>query len=210
VTQQEYQRVAGKNPGYFSKTGEGKASVKKLGTSGFPVETVSHDDAVAYCNLLSDLAKEKADGRSYRLPTEAEWEYACRGGASSSKPFSFGDSLSSTKANFNGTYPYGKAAQGPYLQRPCPVDSYPSNLFCLHDMHGNVWEWCQDWYAPYNLSIDKDPVGPETSPEICRVLRGGSWSGDGWGCRSAYRGRFAPDGRYMSNGFRLVCVVRTS
>jgi uncharacterized protein (TIGR02996 family) len=210
VTQEEYERVAGKNPSHFSKSGGGKEKVKNLDTSRFPVETVSHDDATAFCKLLAELPKEKAAGRSYRLPTEAEWEYSCRGGASLSKPFHVGDSLCSTQANFNGNHPYGKAAKGPYLERPCPVGSYPPNLYNLFDMHGNVWEWCSDWYAPYDLSIIKDPTGPDNGPENRRVLRGGSWFDVGWSCRSPFRGGSEPGYRICYFGFRLVCVVRTS
>src|SRR5262249_61489348 len=100
--------------------------------------------------------EEKQAERKYRLPTEAEWEYACRGGARVSKPFHFGDSLSSTQANFDGNYPYGGAAKGQYLKKTTPVGSYQPNVFGLYDMHGNVWEWCADWYGPYDLANNKD------------------------------------------------------
>jgi uncharacterized protein (TIGR02996 family) len=211
VTQEDYQRVAGNNPSSFSKTGDEKAKAKKLDTRGFPVETVSHDAAVAFCKQISELPEEKQSGRSYRLPTEAEWEYACRGGATVSKPFHFGDSLSSIQANFSGNLPYGKATRGPELLRPCPVGSYPANAFGLFDLHGNVWEWCSDWYAPYDLTIHRDPTGPDASSENRRILRGGSWNNlEGSDCRSANRIGVEPKDSYGSIGFRLVCVVSAS
>jgi uncharacterized protein (TIGR02996 family) len=210
VTQQEYERVTGANPSYFSKTGGGKAKVKKLDTSRFPVEKVSHDDAVAFCKLLSELPEEQQCGRSYRLPTEAEWEYSCRGGATVSKPFHFGNSLCSTQANFNGGYPYGAAAKGPYLERPCPVGSYPANVFGLHDMHGNVWEWCEDWYAEgyYRTEAAAGPNPVNLAAASARVLRGGCWINDGRLCRSASHSRYEPVRRSRYCGFRLAAVPR--
>ncbi len=210
VTQEEYQRVVGNNPSHFSKSGGGKAKVEKLNTSRFPVETVSQDDAIAFCHLLSELPEEKHAGRLYRLPTEAEWEYSCRGRATVSKPFCFGDSLSCKQANFIGYFPYGGAPKGQFLQRTCEVGYYHANSFGLFDMHGNVWERCQDWYAPYDLIILKDPAGSATSPENGGVLRGGSWFHGGRYCRSAYRLWLNAGFRNSYFGFRVVCGVRTS
>jgi uncharacterized protein (TIGR02996 family) len=119
VTQQEYERVAGINPSHFSKTGSGKKKVKRLETSCFPVESVSWEDAVAFCTKLSSLPDESATGRVYRLPTEAEWEYACRAGASDGAPFHVGRFLSSAQANFDGRHPSEGAAKGPHLD-PIP------------------------------------------------------------------------------------------
>ena len=144
-------------------------------------------------------------GRAYRLPTEAEWEYACRGGANSSTPFSFGGSLSSTQANFDGDYPYGGAAREPYLQRTTAVGSYPPNAYGLFDMHGNVWEWCQDWFGPYSRKSVKDPTGASTGEH--RVLRGGSWYNGGSDCRAACRVHDDPGSRDHDGGFRVVCVA---
>jgi formylglycine-generating enzyme required for sulfatase activity len=109
------------------------------------------------------------------LPTEAEWEYSCRGGATLSKPFHFGDSLSSTQANFDGGYPYGGAAKGPYLGRPCPVGSYLANAFGLFDMHGNIWEWCQDCYDEgyYRTGEAQGPNPLNLMVASARVRRGG-------------------------------------
>jgi formylglycine-generating enzyme required for sulfatase activity len=210
VTQEQYERLMGKNPSWFSSQGGGKDKVKKQDARSYPVEQVSWDDAVAFCCKLSGMLEEKQLGRVYRLPTEAEWEFACRGGVPST-PFHFGNSLSSTQANFNGGRPYGGAAAGPYLERTTAVGSYTANGFGLHDMHGNVWEWCQDWFDVYYYarSPRQDPEGPRAGES--RVLRGGSWDDDGWNCRAARRFRYSPG--YLGNdiGFRVVLAeaVRT-
>jgi uncharacterized protein (TIGR02996 family) len=206
VTQEEYQNVTGTSPSYFSTGGDGAGSVKGLDTRRFPVEQVSWDDAVAFCKKLSAMPAETRSGRKYRLPTEAEWEYSCRGGARSSEPFHFGASLSSTQANFNGNYPYGAAHKGPYLARTSEVGSYKPNAFGLYDLHGNVWEWCSDWYEPgyYATSPAKDPSGPPRGSG--RVLRGGNWYNPGQYCRSAIRDRYAPAYRNDHLGFRVALV----
>ncbi|MBI1913462.1 MAG: SUMF1/EgtB/PvdO family nonheme iron enzyme [Planctomycetes bacterium] len=206
VTQDEYHRLMGQNPSWFARSGSGADKVKKLNTRQHPVESVSWDDAVAFCRKLSEQPEEKKNGRVYRLPTEAEWEYACRGGANSSTPFAFGNSISSTQANFDGNYPY-KATKGPYLERTTPVGSYQPNAFGLFDMHGNVWEWCADWFDEnyYNQSPRQDPQGPQNG--TLRVLRGGSWYFAGHSCRSACRGGDAPVSRNDYVGFRVVCVA---
>jgi formylglycine-generating enzyme required for sulfatase activity len=170
-----------------------------------PVTCVSWNDAQEFCKWLSGIEKE----RLYRLLTEAEWEYACRGPVSSSTPFHFGTSLSSAQANFDGNYPYGGASKGPYLERTTPVGSYPPNALGLYDMHGNVWEWCADWYGPYADTFVTDPTGPTTGER--RVLRGGSWSNSGRSCRAAYRFNDEPGYRSDYLGFRVVCATaRTS
>jgi hypothetical protein len=142
------------------------------------------------------------------LPTEAQWEYACRGGACSYQTFHFGNSLSSRQANFNGDFPYGDAEPGDWLERTTKVGSYPANGFGLHDMHGNVWEWCADWSAANFYKMEKallpDPVNDE--PAIARVLRGGGWYNLGRFCRSAFRFRHEPDYRRHACGFRLAAV----
>jgi formylglycine-generating enzyme required for sulfatase activity len=204
--------VTGKNPSYFAATGGRKAEVKKLDTRRFPVESVSWNEAVEFCRLLSE--KERGSGRLYRLPTEAEWEHSCRGGQffKDSVPFYLAEassSLSSRQANFDGNYPYGGAAKGPYLERTTTVGSYQPNPLGLYDMHGNVWEWCSDWYdaAYYQRSPTQDPQGPESDPDNCRVLRGGSWLSIGRNCRAASRFRFDPGGRNRYFGFRVVLVA---
>jgi formylglycine-generating enzyme required for sulfatase activity len=140
------------------------------------------------------------------LPTEAEWERACRGGASEYQVFHYGSSLSSTQANYNGNYPYG-TAPGPYLERTSPVGSYEPNSFGLYDMHGNVWEWCSDWYDKdyYQHSPRRDPTGPSAGSS--RVCRGGSWDCFGQRCRSAWRNGTEPETKYEWLGFRVVLVL---
>jgi uncharacterized protein (TIGR02996 family) len=206
VTQAQYEQVMGTNPSWFSTRGGGKRKVKKQDTRSFPVENVFWEDAVAFCRKLSEMPEEQRHGRVYRLPTEAEWEYSCRGGASST-PFSFGNSFSSTQANFDGNHPYGGAAKGPYLKRTTAVGSYPPNALGLHDMHGNVWEWCADWFNAnyYTNSPKKDPQGPQSGED--RVLRGGSWDDLGGYCRSAFRLWNAPDYRNLKVGFRVALTV---
>ncbi len=210
VTQEQFEKVMGFNPSYFSaratgrkgtgyeswsKPGGGKDKVKGLGSTGdLPVENVSWDEAGEFCKKLSALPAEQRAGRTYRLPSEAEWEYACRGGASSTQVFHFGNSLSSEQANFRGTMPFGGAAQGPWLERTSKVGSYKPNAFGLYDMHGNVWEWCVD---PYEYEGDRG----------FRVRRGGSWGEDGEKCRSAIRLRRAPDDHRWNLGFRIVMVT---
>jgi len=195
VTESEYEQVMGINPSRSS-------SVPVEDTSRFPVATVSWDDAVAFCRKLSALPEEQRAGRVYRLPTEAEWEFACRAGTTSA--FHYGDSLSSTQANFDGYYPYGGASKGPDLSRPTQVGSYKASAWALYDMHGNVWEWCLDWYDGeyYRNSPVDDPRGPPQAS--LRVLRGGSWHNSGRNCRSAYRHRYRPDGRDIYFGFRVA------
>jgi formylglycine-generating enzyme required for sulfatase activity len=221
VTQRQFKAVMGFNPSYFSTDGEekpgeeykharpagGKDKVSGKSTDDYPVENVSWDEAVEYARKLSARPEEQRAGRLYRLPTEAEWEYACRGGARSSyQVFHFGNSLSSAQANFDGNYPYGDAGKGDYLQSTCKVSSYRANKFGLHDMHGNVWEWCADWFGEdyYATSPRRDPPGP--SEGSLRVIRGGSWDRSGRFCRSAGRAGSAPELRGSALGFRVALV----
>jgi uncharacterized protein (TIGR02996 family) len=195
VTQAQY-AVAGANPSHFDR--------RNRGGPHHPVETVSWFDAAAFCRLLGELPGELKRGNTYRLPTEAEWEHACRAGSTTA--FWCGAGLSSHQANFDGNHPYGGAEQGPYPARTSPVGSYPANAFGLYDMHGNVWEWCQDWYEEFHYpeSSRADPSGPQSSDR--RVLRGGSWFNNAGSCRSAYRYRDVPSGRSSHVGFRVVLV----
>ena len=136
--------------------------MKGLDTARFPVETVSWEDAQAFCKKLSGRAAEKrAKAACTACRARPSGNTACRGGPLS-QPFHFGPSLSSRQANFDGNYPYGGAEKGPYLERTCEVGSYPPNAFGLYDMHGNVWEWCSDWYDEgyYASSPTADPCGP--------------------------------------------------
>jgi formylglycine-generating enzyme required for sulfatase activity/outer membrane protein assembly factor BamB len=205
VTQEEYRRVTGSSSSFFSPTGAGKERVAGLDTSRFPAEQIRWPDAVEFCRRLSELPAERQAGRVYRLPTEAEWEYACRAGTKTR--FHFGDSLSSRQANFNGNHPCGQAARGPFVARTCPVGSYPANAFGLRDMHGNVWEWCADWYARHyyqNSPVD-DPPGPESGS--MKVIRGGEWYAEGRDCRSSFRYADLPRGVFYVMGFRVVMTT---
>jgi uncharacterized protein (TIGR02996 family) len=207
VTQAQWRAVMGSNPSRFCATGPGKRKVKGMTTDDFPVEQVSWEDARSFLGALSALSAEQNEGRTYRLPTEAQWEYACRGGASAHQVFHYGNTLSSTQANFNGKYPHGDTARGPYLERTCTVGSYRPNAFGLYDMHGNVWEWCSDWYAEdyYARSPWRDPQGPQEG--TLRVIRGGSWDHHGMLCRSAIRYKSWPTNRYRFVGFRVAAVA---
>jgi formylglycine-generating enzyme required for sulfatase activity len=209
VTQAQYQKVMGNNPSFFSATGAGKDKVAGVDTRNFPVESVTWDEAVVFCNKLSALPAEKAAGRVYRLPTEAEWEYACRGRAKEYAPYSLGRTLTVAQANFGGSG--GFIAPPPVrparaLQRTCPVGSYKPSATGLFDMHGNVWEWCQDWYdgTYYTHSPRKDPPGPPTGRS--RVARGGAWFNPEQILRSAYRGYATPATRGYGIGFRVLCL----
>ena len=126
----------GKNPSYFSATGDGKDEVSGMDASRFPVERVSWDDAVEFCRKLSELPEEKTAGHVYRLPTEAEWEYACRAGTTT--PFHFGSKLNGEEANCDGSLPLGTTIKGPSLDRPTTVGSYQPNVFGLYYMHGKL------------------------------------------------------------------------
>ncbi|MBK8168102.1 MAG: formylglycine-generating enzyme family protein [bacterium] len=180
-----------------------------------PVLEVTWYGSVAYCDWLSlqqglprayDHSTWQCNAGSpytapgYRLPTEAEWEYACRAGTQT--PFNTGFCLAaSTEANYNGTYPYTGCPSGPYLGWTAPVGSYPANAFGLYDMHGNLYEWCNDWYGTYGGTVT-DPVGAGAGSY--RVLRGGGWGDYALSCRSAVRAFNGPDGSYGTFGFRPV------
>jgi formylglycine-generating enzyme required for sulfatase activity len=197
VTQGQWEAIMGNNPSYFSRKGGGRGQVLDISDEElklFPVEHVSWDDAQAFLKKLNEKYRES--GYLYRLPSEAEWEYACRGGATSKDECSFHfyfdkptNDLSSEQANFNGNFPYGKAAKGPYLQRTSWVGAYPSNKLGLCDMHGNVWQW-----------TDTEIRGSG------RVIRGGSYVIYGTSCRAADRYGNTPTDRLSNLGFRLARV----
>jgi formylglycine-generating enzyme required for sulfatase activity/serine/threonine protein kinase len=210
VTQAQFQAVMGKNPSHFSANGEGKDRVAGQSTDQCPVERVNWFEAVQYCNKLSEKEGKKAfyeidgqdirvpdwNGKGYRLPTEAEWEYACRANASPPTRFSFGDNAGDLReyAWFGGSSE----------QRTHPVRQKRPNGFGLYDMHGNVWEWCLDWQFGeyYNQSPADDPTGPAGA--LCRVRRGGGWRDEPRSVRSASRGWDTPDFRDYNLGFRLA------
>ncbi len=205
VAQEEYERVMGANPSAFSRDGSNSDRVSGQDTSRFPVEMVSWNDAAEFCRRLSALPAERSAGRAYRLPTKAEWEYACRAGTTT--PFHFGSVLNGRQANCNGNSPYGTSEKGPYLHRTTTVGSYSANGFGLYDMHGNVWEWCSDWLMGldyYTLSPRDDPTGPTSGSY--RVIRGGSWIDDAETLRSAALWGIEPARRERNLGFRVALV----
>jgi formylglycine-generating enzyme required for sulfatase activity len=197
VTQTEYVQVTGqKNPSWFSNEGGGKSKVEGLDTSRFPVENVSWNEAVAFCETLNRLDGNKPAGWKYALPTEAEWEYACR--TKTTTAYFFG-----RDANDLGNYAwYGVNAEG----RTHTVGTRLPNPCGLCDINGNVYQWCDDWYNYYyyTRSPQKDPQNSEDSGGI-RALRGGSWYDIAEHCRSARRLPIAPEWRQNVYGFR-VCV----
>jgi uncharacterized protein (TIGR02996 family) len=198
VTQDEYAELTGKKPAHFTEA--------QGGGSDHPVERVSWDEAVEFCRRLSRRPAEKDAGRTYRLPTEAEWEYACRAGTRT--PFWWGNWITSRHANMYGGRPYGRGSRpGPYLQRTARVGSYRPNPWGLYDLHGNVWEWCQDWADShyYGRSPRADPPGPDTGQ--AKILRGGSWGAYGYSCRASSRKWEPTDGRFNYVGFRVACTL---
>jgi formylglycine-generating enzyme required for sulfatase activity len=156
TTQAQYRALGLDNPSYFKG-------------NDLPVETVSWEEAQDWAEQLTT---KRGDKHQYRLPTEAEWEYSCRGGRSSARPFGIGAgrALSSRQANFDGSEPYGGADKRKSLAATCAVASYPGNAFGLHDLHGNVWEWCADWHRPYPNGTVINPIGP--SEGSSRVIPG--------------------------------------
>jgi formylglycine-generating enzyme required for sulfatase activity len=170
-----------------------------------PVEQVSWEDAVEFCDRLSQYT-----GRTYRLPSEAEWEYACRAG--SAKPFAFGDTITTNEVNYDGNYTYGNAPKGEYRGRTTPVGTFQPNAFGLYDMHGNVWEWCQDnWHSNYEgAPTDGNAWLDNEESSNRKLLRGGSWFNYPANCRSAFRYDNDLDYRIGNFGFRVVCSAMCS
>jgi formylglycine-generating enzyme required for sulfatase activity len=194
VTQWQWEQVMGKEANHSRFTGD---------KSQLPVDYVSWDDCQDFCKKLSAL-----DGRKYELPTEAEWEYACRAGTKT--PFWFGDSITDKDANYNATYTYGKdGKKGTYREKTTPVQEFKPNPWGLYDMHGNLQQWCQDYYAPYPEGDITDPSNLKKSDIDARVLRGGSWIDGPVGCRAACRGGFGPHYRVDVRGCRVVCRLES-
>lgn len=194
VTQGEWRRVSGAFPAKPT-AGEGER---------FPVYAINFAEAEAFCRSLTERARaagELPQGWEFRLPTEAQWEYACRAGNTAAT--AFGAQLGRTQANFQGK-PYNGGAGGPSLERTAPVGSYPANAWGIHDMHGNVFEWCRDWYHE-ELPGGADPDRSNDEARS-RVRRGGCYADQGWPCRSAFRLRFEPERRHEHIGFRVVAV----
>ena len=204
TTQAQYQQVISRNPSYFSTLGGGRTAIVVKNTDQFPVEIVSWHDSVKFCNRLSKMENRKpyykfsdvgsvviVGGDGYRLPTEAEWEYACRAGTKTS--YTFGDRI--------------QAGEVPLYEQTDTDLKWPPNAFGLHDMHGGVREWCQDWYdetyyLQFKSGTASDPQGPTAGQY--RVVRGGSWADSENNCRSAVRHRLTPTGAGYFIGFRVV------
>jgi formylglycine-generating enzyme required for sulfatase activity len=232
VTQKQYRAIMGYNPSYFSKDGKhapkgdyhstqpagARDKVKGLDTSDFPVENVSWQDAQDFCKKLNALAAERKFRVTYCLPTEAQWEYACRGGhlikdsKNAQLPFHFKSpsaSLGFGQANFGAPCPYGGGKAGVELRRTNTVGSNGEpNALGLYDVHGNVGEFCSDWYDSeyYPNSRRIDPTGPERGEY--RVHRGGCWTTRGEYCRAASRLCREPSDRHSTVGFRVAAVPR--
>jgi sulfatase modifying factor 1 len=182
VTQASWRETMGNNPSNHQG-------------DDLPVEQVSWDDCQAFLQKLSER-----DGHAYRLLTEAKWEYACRAGTTT--PFSFGETISTNQANYDGNYPYGKGKTGVFRTKTTAVNIFPANAWGLYDMHGNVFEWCADWFGEYPQGDVTDPHGPEAAE--MRVLRGGGFLNLASDVRSAYRVGYVPSNRDSTVGFRAV------
>jgi eukaryotic-like serine/threonine-protein kinase len=180
---------------------------KAVGTSGnnqLPVDSINWLDAIAFCDRLSQKT-----GRKYRLPSESEWEYACR--AQTTTPFAYGDTIVTSVVNHNGEHPYGQAPIGTCRQKATPVATFPPNRFGLYDMHGNLWEWCLDeWFDNYHQApIDGSARGriKAQNGDLLRVVRGGSWFSYGQTCRAASRSGLFGSFRHHHYGLRVVCTI---
>lgn len=187
ITQEQWQAVMGNNPSHFK-------GWKR------PVEQVLWNDAVNFCQKLSEKT-----GTTYRLPSEAEWEYACRAGTTTA--FHFGETITPDLVNCDGNYPYGAAPKGLYRQETTPVGSFPPNAFGLYDMHGNVWEWCADPRHDNYNGAPSDGSSWTTGGHSHRLLRGGSWDLYPTDSRAACRSSDSPATRYNDVGFRVVSAA---
>ncbi|MDJ0692398.1 MAG: bifunctional serine/threonine-protein kinase/formylglycine-generating enzyme family protein [Xenococcaceae cyanobacterium MO_188.B32] len=192
VTQAQWRAIMGSNPSRFTDHEESDHK---------PVEKVSWLDCVKFCQQLSEIV-----GRELRLPTESEWEYACRG--KTQTPFYFGETINTELANYNGEYIYGKGKIGEYRHQTTKVGSFPANIFGLYDMHGNVAEWCADtWHDNYQGAPTDGSAWSSNRRRDARILRGGSWLHLPGSCRSAHRLRSSPDSKSDAFGFRIASSV---
>ena len=183
-TQALWQAITGTNPATM------KDSLQN------PVEMVSWDDCQQFLSQLND----RVSGGGFRLPSEAQWEYACRAGTTTA--FSFGSTITPEQVNYNGKFPFGGAAKGLFRQKTVPVKSLPPNAWGLYEMHGNVGQWCNDWGGEYSGGAVRDPAGPLSGSE--RAYRGGNYGDSAWICRSAFRNGGPPVGLSPGLGFRIA------
>ena len=205
VTQGQWTNIMGRLPAELS-AGAG---------NDFPVYNVNYAEAEAFCKKLTSQWRTSGEFPSTwaaRLPSEAQWEYACRAGTKTAT--AFGNQLSSRQANFKGDFPYNGAEKGPTLGRVARVGSYSPNAWGIYDMHGNVFEWCRDWYhstlpggTDPDLSAAKSTATRNGDGTVSRLRRGGCWADEGWACRSAFRLRFEPERRADHIGFRVVAML---
>lgn len=225
VTQAEFKAVLEKNPSFYTSQGGGREIVSEMNTDRFPIESISWYDCIEFCNRLSTkeglppyyaisgIERDKdsirkatvriSGGNGYRLPTEEEWEYSCRAGTLTT--FHFGDANDGRMANIDGQEPFGTNQPGPSLRKPTNVGSYEANAFGIHDMHGNVWEWCNDNYiADFYIKSGKLAADSSQAEDGSRSMRGGAWLTDGRSTRSAVRNFYAAGGRGPGLGFRVI------
>lgn len=197
ITQAQYQAVMGSNPSSPKDRGESR-----------PVGQVSWHNAIAFCQELSSRGVHGVSPKEilqFSLPNEAQWEYACRAGTET--PFYFGETISTEQANYDGNYSYGSGRKGIYREHATDVGTFPPNNFGLYDTHGNVCEWCADyWHDNYENAPKEGIAWLEASDDSNRVLRGGAWFDYPRSCRSASRTGTSPEERYDFFGFRVVCV----
>ncbi len=200
ITQAQWRAVAG----WQKLERDLQPDPSKFKGANRPVEQVSWFDALEFCRRLNQRT-----GQRYGLPSEAQWEYACRAG--STTPFHFGATLTPELANYDGNNLYANGPKGPYREQTTEVASFPANGWGLHDMHGNVWEWCEGhWYASYDFALGDDQpwLIPVAVDDERRLLRGGSWIGHPRSCRSAFRGLRLPGNRSYNIGFRVCCLLQ--
>jgi formylglycine-generating enzyme len=205
TTQSQWKRVMGKLPGPLT--------TELPAGDEYPVGNVNFPEAESFCKQLTERGHVSGDlprNWEFRLPTEAQWEYACRAGTTTAT--AFGNSLSSKQANFKGK-PYNGGEPGQSLGHAAKVGSYPPNAWGVCDMHGNVYEWCRDWAhaklpggTDPDLYLAKSTAQKNKAGDYSRIRRGGCWADEGWPCRSAFRLRFEPERRYDHIGFRIVAV----
>ena len=185
VTQVQWQAVMGADPSYF------KGPYR-------PVDTVSWYEAQEFCTKLTTILQGR---RAVHLPTEAEWEYACRAGATTE--YHFGDAITTDLVNYDGNNTWNGSPKGQYREQTTDVGKFPANPWGLFDIHGNVWAWCEDWYGPYSAEDQVDPCRTTPHSNEYRVLRGGSWDDNPVNCRAAFRAGLSLAGRDYYYGFRV-------